>query len=363
MNLFSTTVGSDVVNMNQLNHFIKEIVKEEVEKQLKIEKKRWLSNNLMSNDTGVPVFDMDEIGPYIQDLSKKGLTVRQIQGHFFKRYKLEISEYKIINNHTEIKAQYNKWIKTFNSHEFNIIWIERFTLLSGEDGSEKEYYVAIGLCNRGFKHFLGVGELSDRNSILPILWDLKRKGVKRLRLVSSPFFNDIEDNLQIQFPEAKWVLNIPYEQSRVLGQISSQYRKQFERGLNKIYRAPKTADAIKQLIVMEKEWQKHYPLLFQELKLQIRQLKEYYALPEYIKQQVFSGSLNRKFYIRFGQITKGLCQFDKINDLSLIYFVGLKDITDRWSRRKVYNWNHLKEKFDSIPIKQLSTDQQLSKAS
>lgn len=283
----------------------------------------------------------DEIDNKIISLYSHGMSYRDIKQHISDIYGLEISDGAISNITDALIPELQAWQERPLSEVYPIVWLDAIHFKVRENGVYigKAVYTVLGVNSDGNKELLGLylSETESAKYWLSVLSDLQNRGVKDILIACVDGLTGFKEAITSVFPETEVQLCVIHQIRNNLKQIASKDEKEFLVDLKKVYKASSIQSAELAFEVLKEKWQQKYPKVIDSWEKKWVELTAYFKYPEPIRRLIYTTNAVEAVHRQFRQLSKTKGGFPSEMALLKLLFVGLKHISNSWSK-PVRNW-------------------------
>ncbi len=283
----------------------------------------------------------DEIERKILSLYALGGSYRDISGHIEELYGIDVSNATINAITDKIIPQLKEWQQRPLESHYPFVWLDAIHYKVMESGTYrgKAVYTVLGLKLDGTKEILGL-YLSDSegaNFWLSILTDISNRGVKDIMIASVDGLSGFPDAINSIFPDTEVQLCIIHQIRNSMKYVASKNQKAFMADLKPVYKAVSKEAAEIALDKLEERWGKKYPIVIRSWRNKWHNLSVYFKYPEPIRKVIYTTNAVEAVHRQFRKLTKTKGAFPNENSLMKLLFVGIKNMTKKWTM-PIQNW-------------------------
>lgn len=293
--------------------------------------------------------DISEIDEKIISMYAKGMTTRDIQGHFKEIYGADISPTAISNITDKVIELIHEWQSRPLARQYAIVFFDAIHYKVRQDGKviSKAAYTCLGVGTNGYKHVLGmwVGENEGAHYWLGIMNELKNRGVDDILIACVDGLKGFPEAINSVFPKTDIQLCIVHMIRNSVKYVSSKYQKEFMADLKNVYKAPAEEKASFELDKLIEKWGKKYPLAVNPWKNHWQHVSTYFKYSDDIRRIIYTTNAVEGLHRQLRKVTKNRSLFPNDESLLKILFLAIRDVEKKWSS-PLQNW--------SLTISQLS---------
>ena len=184
---------------------------------------------------------------------------------------------------------------------------------------------------------LYLSETESAKYWLSVLSDLQNRGVKDILIACVDGLTGFKEAITSVFPETEVQLCVIHQIRNNLKQIASKDEKEFLADLKKVYKASSIQSAELAFVDLKVKWDKKYPKVIDSWEKKWVELTAYFKYPEPIRRLIYTTNAVEAVHRQFRQLSKTKGGFPSEMALLKLLFVGLKHISNSWSK-PVRNW-------------------------
>lgn len=293
--------------------------------------------------------DISEIDEKIISMYAKGMTTRDIQGHFKEIYGADISPTAISNITDKVIELIHEWQSRPLARQYAIVFFDAIHYKVRQDGKviSKAAYTCLGVGTNGYKQVLGmwVGENEGAHYWLGIMNELKNRGVGDILIACVDGLKGFPEAINSVFPKTDIQLCIVHMIRNSIKYVSSKFQKEFMADLKNVYKATAEEKASFELDKLIEKWGKKYPLAVNPWKNHWQHVSTYFKYSDDIRRIIYTTNAVEGLHRQLRKVTKNRSLFPNDESLLKILFLAIRDVEKKWSS-PLQNW--------SLTISQLS---------
>ena len=186
--------------------------------------------------------DISDIDQKIISMYAKGMTTRQISDTLEDIYGFEASEGFISDVTDKILPQIEEWQHRPLDDVYPVIFIDAIHYSVRDNGIIRKLaaYVILGITCEGKKDVLTiqVGENESAKYWLPVLNELKNRGVKDILIICADGLTGIKEAISSAFPQTEYQRCLVHQVRNTLKYVAEKDRKAFAKDLKTIFITP-----------------------------------------------------------------------------------------------------------------------------
>ena len=270
-----------------------------------------------------------------------GMSYRDISKHIEEMYDTEIS-HTVLSQITdkiipEVKAWQNRPLEVV----YPIIWLDAMHFKVKEDGKvvHKALYNFLGISKEGKKEILGVyiSESEGANFWLQVLTDIQNRGVKDILIASIDNLSGFSEAIQSIYPKTEVQSCIVHQIRNSLKYVASKEQKVFMKDLKKVYRASSKELAETELLLLEENWGKKYPVVIESWQRNWDKLSTYFQYTEPVRKLIYTTNPIEGYHRQIRKVTKTKGAFPNEMALLKLVYLATQRIQEKWTS-PLQNW-------------------------
>ncbi len=271
-----------------------------------------------------------------------GMSYSDISEHLREMYGLEVSD-SVINAVTDrIISDIKEWQGRVLESVYPFIWLDAQFFKIRENGKviSKAVYTVLGVNKNGIKDALGmyISETEGAHFWLNIMTDLSNRGVKDILIASIDNLTGFEEAIRTIFPKTEIQLCIVHQIRNSLKYIASKDQKLFLQELKLVYKSTTKDLAEQNLLALESNWGKKYPLVIKSWINNWNSLSNYFKYPADIRRIIYTTNTIEGFHRQIRKVTKTKGLFPSDMALTKIWYLAMKNIAKKWDK-PLANWS------------------------
>lgn len=318
---------------------------------------------------------MDDISEKVITLYAKNNSVKDIEDIMKSMFGIKISTAKISKMCQNIHKEVMKWRNKELSKCYFTVNID-CTYINIRDnkkltGHKIPIYIAVGTKLDGHKEIIGMylgNEDENKNIIdemynediaetktfwLTVFNDLKDRGLEKILYVVSDGLSGIENAVKEEFPTAKYQRCIVHLVRNLRKYTNKSERAEVIRDFKKIYTAVDKEEA--------EEMYKDFRQKYNNKKTILKHVEEYYSyieplydVPENIRKYIYTNNIVESVNSKIKRGFYGRGALPNAESAINIIYVNIKDLENKWSKKKVKNWDNIFNELITVYGKQIS---------
>jgi putative transposase len=270
----------------------------------------------------------------ILSLYARGLSVREIQAHLQEMYGTEVSPSLISSVTDAIMEEVKLWQSRPLDSLYPILYLDCI-YVKVRDGAvrPKAVYLAIGVNMAGEKEVLGLwlAQTEGAKFWLQVVTELRNRGVKDILIACVDGLKGFPEAIEAVFPPTTVQLCIVHMVRHSLNYVSWKRRKDVAADLKRIYQSATAEEAELRLCEFEAKWDREYPPISQSWRRNWSRLIPFFDFPPEIRKVIYTTNAIESVNMSLRRLTKIRGCFPNDEALIKLFYLGLKNISQRWS--------------------------------
>jgi putative transposase len=283
----------------------------------------------------------------IVSLYARGMTVREIQGHLQEMYGTEISPSLISSVTDAVMDEVTAWQARPLEAMYPVVYLDCIHAKVREGTVRtKAVYLAIGITREGEKEVLGIwlSQTEGAKFWLQVITELKNRGVKDILIACVDGLKGFPEALEAVFPHTTVQLCIVHMVRHSLSFVSWKRRREVAADLKGIYQAATVAEAELRLAAFEEKWDQDYPTIGPSWRRNWSRLIPFFDYPPEIRKVIYTTNAIESVNMSLRKITKNRGSFPSDEALIKLFYLALKNISQKWNR-PVQDWKAALNRF------------------
>lgn len=270
-----------------------------------------------------------------------GMSYRDISKHIEEMYDTEISHTVLSQITDKIIPEVKAWQNRPLEAVYPIIWLDAMHFKVKEDGKvvHKALYNILGISKEGKKEILGVyiSESEGANFWLQVLTDIQNRGVKDILIASIDNLSGFSEAIQSIYPKTEVQSCIVHQIRNSLKYVASKEQKVFMKDLKKVYRASSKELAETELLLLEENWGKKYPVVIESWQRNWDKLSTYFQYTEPVRKLIYTTNPIEGYHRQIRKVTKTKGAFPNEMALLKLVYLATRRIQEKWTS-PLQNW-------------------------
>lgn len=270
----------------------------------------------------------------IISLYARGMTVREIQAHLQEMYGAEVSPSLISSVTDAVADEVKAWQARPLDAIYPIVYLDCIHVKVREGAVRiKAVYLAIGITMSGNKEVLGLwlAQTEGAKFWLQVVTELRNRGVQDIFIACVDGLKGFPEAIEAVFPKTVVQLCIVHMVLHSLNYVSWKRRKDVAADLRHIYQAATAQEAERRLGEFEARWDKEYLPIGQSWRRNWSRLIPFFDYPPAIRKVIYTTNAIESVNMSLRKITKNRGSFPSDEALLKLFFLALRNISQKWS--------------------------------
>lgn len=272
------------------------------------------------------------------------MTTRQISEALEDIYGFEASEGFISDVTDKILPQIEDWQKRPLAEVYPVLYINAIHYSVRDNGVIRKLaaYVILGINMDGQKEVLTiqVGENESSKYWLPVLNELKNRGVKDILIICADGLSGIKEAIAAAYPKTEYQRCIVHQVRNTLKYVADKDRKPFANDLKAIYQAPSEEQALEALERVTGKWSVKYPNSMKSWKQSWDAISPIFKFSTEVRKVIYTtnaiGSLNSTYR----KLNRQRSVFPSDTALLKALYLATFEATKKWTM-PIRNWGQV----------------------
>ena len=283
----------------------------------------------------------DNLAPQIIGLYGRGVSFRDISSHIQEMYDVEISSTTLSEITDRVIPQIKEWQARPLDDVYPIAWLDamHYKVRDGGKVVGRAVYNILAINNEGRKELLGmyISESEGANFWLSVLTDLKSRGVQDILIACTDNLKGFSEAILSIFPKTEIQKCVIHQIRNSLKYVASKDQKAFMKDLKKVYQSPTKDKAETELLLLEENWGKKYPVVIRSWHENWEELTTYFEYDEHIRKLIYTTNAVEGFHRQIRKITKTKGAFTSDMALMKLIYLAMDNISKKWTQ-PIQNW-------------------------
>lgn len=271
----------------------------------------------------------------ILSLYARGMTVREIQGHLQEMYGTEVSPTLISSVTDAVIEEVKAWQGRPLDAVYPIVYLDCIHVKVRDAGAVrvKAVYLALGINLAGEKEVLGlwIAQTEGAKFWLQVITELKNRGVQDIFIACVDGLKGFPEAIEAVYPRAAVQLCIVHLVRHSLNYVSWKLREQVAADLKKIYSCATVDEAEQYLTEFEQKWGEAFPPIGQSWRRSWPRITPFFDYPPEIRKVIYTTNAIESVNMSLRKITKNRGSFPSDEALLKLFFLALRNISQRWT--------------------------------
>ncbi len=283
----------------------------------------------------------DSLAPKIISLYGKGMSLRDIAIYIDDMYDTEVSPTILSEITDRIIPKVKEWQNRPLDDVYPIVWLDamHYKVRDGGKVVSRAVYNILAINKLGKKELIGmyISESEGANFWLSVLTDLKNRGIKDILIACTDNLNGFSQAILSIFPETEIQKCIVHQIRNSLKYVASKDQKIFMKELKLVYQAPTKSQAETELLNLEENWGKKYPVVLKSWNENWEELSAYFQYDAPIRKLIYTTNPVEGFHRQVRKVTKTKGAFTSDMALLKLIYLATENISKKWTQ-PVHNW-------------------------
>lgn len=277
-----------------------------------------------------PGFDEKIVSMYA-----RGMTVREIQGHLFELYGLDVSPDLVSTITDAVLEAVAEWQNRPLEAMYSLVFFDALRVKIRDEGlvRNKAVYIALGVTPDGTKDILGLWiETSEGAKFwLRVMNELKNRGVDDILIAIVDGLKGFPEAINAVFPHTIVQTCIVHLIRNSMDFASWKDRKAIAAALKEIYRA-KDADAGRQALDTfdTGPWGKKYPAVAQSWRRNWEQVIPFFAFPVAVRRIIYTTNAIEALNAKLRRAVRTRGHFPTDEAATKLLWLVLRRVAGEW---------------------------------
>jgi putative transposase len=291
-----------------------------------------------------PGFDAKLISLYA-----RGMTLREIQGHLYELYGMEVSAELVSAVTDAVMVEVEVWQSRPLESFYPVLFFDALRVKIRDEGTvrNKAVYLALGVRRDGTKEVLGlwIEQTEGAKFWLRVMNELRHRGVEDVLIALVDGLKGFPEAINAVFPQARVQTCIVHLIRHSLDFASWKDRKHVAAALRPIYRAADIAAAQAELEAFDQgEWGRRYPAIAPAWRRQWPQEIPFLAYPLEVRRIIYTTNAIESLNSRLRRAVRMRGHFPSDEAATKLLFLVLREASKDW-RMPPREWHAAKTQF------------------
>lgn len=283
----------------------------------------------------------DNLAPKIIGLYGKGMSLRDISSHIEELYDVDVSATVLSEITDRVIPQVKEWQNRPLDDVYPIVWLDAMHYKVKDEGRvvNRAVYNILAIDKEGKKSLIGmyISESDGAKFWLSVLTDLKSRGIKDILIACTDNLSGFSEAILSVFPDTEIQKCVIHQIRNSLKYVASKDQKPFMKDLKRVYRAVNKSEAETELLSLEEQWGKKYPIVIRSWNDNWEELSNYFKYDEPIRKLIYTTNAVEGFHRQVRKVTKTKGAFTSDMALLKLIYLTTENIAKKWTR-PLQNW-------------------------
>jgi len=283
----------------------------------------------------------ENLAPKIIGLYGLGMSFRDIAAHIEELYDVEVSHSTLSEITERVIPLVKEWQCRPLEPMYTIVWLDamHYKVKDGGKVASRAVYNVLAINKDGLKELVGmyVAESEGANFWLSVLTDLKARGLEDILIACIDNLTGFAEAIATVYPRVVIQSCVVHQIRNSLKYVASKDQKAFMKDLKCVYQAANKVQAEQELLRLEQQWGKKYPVVLRSWHANWDKLTAYFGYDEQIRRLIYTTNAVEGFHRQVRKVTKTKGVFP--NDMALLKLIYLatENIAKKWTQ-PLQNW-------------------------
>jgi putative transposase len=277
----------------------------------------------------------------ILSMYARGMSTREIQGHFQDIYGIEVSPTLVSNVTEAVLEEVKAWQGRPLDALYPILYMDALTvkIRDGAHVRNKAIHVALGVNLEGSKEVLGLWVTDNEGAKfwLQVLTEIQNRGVKDILIACVDGLKGFPEAIEALYPRTQIQLCIVHLIRSSLNYVPWKARKQVAADLRNIYEAATAIDAEFRLSDFEAKWDAAYPMVSQVWRRNWARVTPFFGYPMEIRRAIYTTNAIEAINRQLRKTLKTRGAFPSEEAALKLLFMALQQAQKKWTM-PIHNW-------------------------
>lgn len=311
---------------------------------------------------------MEEIKDYVITLYTKNNSLNDIKNILREMFNINISTATLSELARQIKSDVISW-RTKKLEKCYFTMNIDCTYIKIRDNKNLQQhripvYIAVGTKLDGHKEIVGMylGNEDEEKNVIDelynkdigeskmfwrtVLSDIKDRGVEKVLFIISDGIVGIEGAIEEEFPGTRYQRCVVHLSMNVKKYIAQKEYKEILGDFKKLYSASSLEEANREYEEFCEKYKKKKTLV-RKVQEYYEYIKPLYNYPKNIRKYIYTNNIVESANSKVKRGFYGRGALPNVESAINIIYVNLKDLEEKWQKRKVENWDNI---FNEISV-------------
>lgn len=280
----------------------------------------------------------------------RGMTTREIQGHWEEMYGVEVSPALISEVTEAVVEEVRAWQSRALESLYAIVYLDALYVKMRHEGrvENRAVYVAIGVDMEGQKDVLGLWTSGNEGAKfwLGVLTELKNRGVKDVLIACVDGLKGFPQAIETVFPETKIQLCIVHMVRASLNYVNWKERKLVAADLKAVYRAATARQAEQELREFISKWGDKYQAIGKLWNDNWDRVTPFFEFPADVRRVIYTTNAVESLHMSLRKIIKTRGSFPSEEAALKLLYLALRNVIAKWDT--IQHWKQALNQFEIL---------------
>ena len=271
----------------------------------------------------------------ILSMYSRGMTVREIQGHFEDIYAVEVSPDLISSVTDSVLEEVRAWQNRPLDAVYPIVFMDALRVKIRDNGHviNKAVYMALGVNLDGHKEVLGLWVAKEEGAKfwLKVVTELKNRGLKDMFIACVDGLKGFPEAIESVYPETQVQLCVVHMVRNSLRFVPWKDKKAVVADLKTIYTATNAEEARENLKAFRSKWNEKYPTIADSWERNWEGLIPFLSYPDYIRKAIYTTNAIESLNRSLRKVSKNRGSFPNDESALKLLYLALRNISKKWT--------------------------------
>jgi putative transposase len=286
----------------------------------------------------------------ILSLYARGMTTRDIQAHVKEIYGVEVSPTLISEVTDAVLDEVKTWQNRPLDGVYPIVYMDALYVKIRDGGhvQNRAIYVAIALNLEGGKEVLGLWASANEGAKfwLQVMTELRNRGVEDVFIACIDGLKGFPEAVESVFPKTQVQLCVVHLVRASLQYVSWKQRRQVAADLRRIYTAPTTEEADRQLDEFAARWDKTHPAISQIWRRNWARVIPFFAFAPEIRKVIYTTNAIESLHMTLRKVSKNRASFPNEQAAMKLLYMAVTNVSRNW--HAIQSWREALNQFQIL---------------
>ena len=283
----------------------------------------------------------------ILSMYARGMTTRDMQGHWEEMYGVEVSPTLISNVTEAVMDEVRAWQSRPLDPLYPIVYLDALMVKMRDNGvvQNRAVYVALGVTREGRKEVLGLWSSANEGAKfwLQGLTELKNRGLQDIFLACVDGLKGFPQAIETVYPQTTVQLCIVHLVRGSLQYVNWKERRTVAQDLRAIYQATTVEAAVQERELLAARWDQKYPTISALWKRHGEQIIPLFAFPPEIRRIIYTTNAVESLPMSLRKVIKTRGSFPNEEAAMKLLYLALRNVSKKWG--PLPNWKEALNRF------------------